>query len=145
MLFTKLSLIVGVSALALSAATVVGGGMASIRVQEVGPDGDFSLRIPIPGVILEAGIITASFVAPDEALEDLQHNLGDWSGVLSRSVRELDRLPDMTLVKIEDDETTVTIAKRHGHLVVEVDDPETSVYVRLPTRSLRLATNLLTS
>jgi hypothetical protein len=87
-------------------------------------------------------------VLPDEArreLRNIRDQIGPWSETLTQSLHQLDELPNATLVQVEDGDTLIELAKKNGHIVVQVHEPGTRVHVRLPTRSLRLAGSFLAS
>lgn len=70
--------------------------------------------------------------------------LGEIGAVVAELLTVLDDVPDVTLVEVVDGRDHVTVSKRGGDLIVEVDEPDLSVRVSIPTRGARrLAARIL--
>ena len=114
------------------------GGVATVRVQD--RDDGVTLYLPVPMALVEAAVTTGSWVVPEEEWLDLDVEIGEWGewGPMIRELLvELDKMPDVTLVEVQDGATTVKVYKEHGKLKVRVDDEDVHVRVSVPMRSAR--------
>lgn len=120
---------------ALIGAVYAWGGVATVRVQD--RQEGVNLYVPVPMALVDAAVTTSSFVVPEEEWLDLDVELGEWGPMLHAMLDELDKLPDCTLVEVEDGPTHVRVFKEGGALKVQVDDEEVHVKVSVPMRSAR--------
>lgn len=127
--------VVVLSWVAVIGAVYAWGGVATVRVQDKGEG--VNLYVPVPMALVDAAVTTSTWVIPDEKWLDLQVELGDWGPMVQEMLAELDDLPDVTLVEVEDHSTHVRVYKENGALKVSVDDDEVHVKVSLPMRSAR--------
>jgi hypothetical protein len=127
--------VVVLSWIALIGAVYAWGGVATVRVQD--RDEGVNLYVPVPMALVDAAVTTSTWVIPDEEWLDLQVELGDWGPMVQEILAELDALPDVTLVEVEDGATHVRVFKENGSLKVSVDDEDVKVRVSLPMRSAR--------
>ncbi len=133
-----LSAIAGVIVLswvALIGAIYAWGGVATVRVQD--PGEGVNLYVPVPMALVDAAVTTSSWVVPEEDWLDLQVEMGDWGPLVQELLAELDGMPDVTLVEVEDGATRVRVRKENGSIKVHVVDDEVDVRVSLPLRSAR--------
>jgi hypothetical protein len=72
-------------------------------------------------------------------------DLGEWGPMVRELLEELDDCPDFTLVEVKEDDVWVRVRKKRGKLVVEVEEPSTSIKVSVPTRTIRRTVSRLTS
>jgi hypothetical protein len=98
-------------------------------------------------VVLIGAVYATDWVLDEEELLELhaEMDLGEWAPMIHGLLEELDDCPDVTLVEVEDDEVWVRVRKKRGKLVVEVEEPSTSVKVSIPTRSIHRTVSRLTS
>jgi hypothetical protein len=124
----KLAVILGVPIALL--ATVASLGVVVVDVREGGPDGS-RIVVPVPLVFAQAALALAPAVAPqermripDEALEHID---------LAREVLEaLAAAPDGELVRVEERDELVVIAKEGRSLRVRVSGRSENVSVNVP-------------
>lgn len=121
------------------------GGVMTVSVED--REDDLNIYLPIPAAIFDAAAITTELVVDEEELLELQGemDLGDWTPLVREMLEILDDCPDVTLVEVEETDTWVRIRKRSGKLVVEVEEPSTSVKVSIPTRTIRRSVSRLMS
>ena len=124
-------LLAGVAAMPLAAgATVAATGVAWVDVREGGPGGT-RIVVPVP---LLAAELAASFVPIpdiDEEMGEARHHLGAARKVL-QALRES---PDGELVRVEEKDETVVIAKEGDTLRVHVTGKNEDVTVNVPLES----------
>jgi hypothetical protein len=109
--------------------TVVSFGMLTVRVKEA--TSDLDLAISCPGAI---ALVVLPLV-PADALREAGAEIERAAPIVHAVLAELKRSPDFTLVSVEECGERVNVHKRGGNLLVEVDDGDTSVRVKLPLRT----------
>lgn len=104
-----------------------------VEVREHGHSpGGVSLRFP------SALLVGASFLAPDDARRALRAELGGeaerahWAPAVDELARQLESIPDATLVEVRDGSEHVTVEKLGDDLRIRVRSPEADVDVTLP-------------
>jgi hypothetical protein len=102
-----------------------------VDVREGGPEGT-RLIVPVPIMLAQ---IAARF-APQEVRHLHDPELAGHMPLLRVVARELQRVGDADLVRIEERDETVSIVKSGGDLVIEVAQPGEQVYVRFPVAAL---------
>ena len=115
---------------------VAGQGIVSIDVVEKSPGGA-RIKILVPGALVNFCLSFVPVAMPDDERQRMRDELGRYEPLLATVVDELEKAPDMVFVEVEDGDEHVTIAKRHGHLVIDVDTDRETVSVRLPVASVR--------
>jgi len=115
----------------LAGAAFISAGTVYVSVQEKGPDG-FSISVPVPVNLASSAL---SFI-PEDELEEIRAEIGPWMPVVDVLLAELARCPDGPLVEVESDRETVTIVKRGGKLVIDVDTSEETVHLSVPIRGV---------
>jgi hypothetical protein len=115
----------------LAGAAFISAGTVYVSVQEKGSDG-FSISIPVPVNLASTAL---SFI-PEEELEDIRAEIGPWMPVVEVVLEELARCPDGPLVEVENDRETVTIVKRGGKIIIDVDNRHDKVHVSVPIRGV---------
>ncbi len=137
--FVCVVLVVGGWAVTIGALYAL-GGVATIEVTD--RNGGPSFTVPVPMAIFD--VAASSIRTPEvytagighwEGRESLDRHLDGLLPVIADLAEELHRLPDATLVEVVDSHSEVRVLKRGGKLVIEVDDPGTSVTIALPTRA----------
>ncbi|MEE9234744.1 MAG: hypothetical protein V3U28_04810 [Candidatus Acidoferrales bacterium] len=128
------------AATALGAALLVGGlagttvyryGAVKVYVEEKRPAGE-SVRLWVPGVLVPAAM---TFV-PDRHLKKIPPEARRFLPALRVASEELARCPDFRLLEVKSRRQRVSIAKRDGALVIDVDNQDESVHVSIPLRLL---------
>ena len=121
------------------------GGVMTVSVED--RDENFSLYLPMPVAVLDAAVATTDWVLDEEELLQIHADLdlGEWGPMVRELLEELDDCPDFTLVEVKEDDVWVRVRKKRGKLVVEVEEPSTSIKVSVPTRSIRRTVSRLTS
>ncbi len=109
--------------------TVVSFGMLTVRVKEATNDCDLALSCPGALALLVLPLI------PADVLRDAGSEIERAAPIVHAALAELRRSPDFTLVSVENCGERVNVRKRGGNLLVEVDDGDTSVRVKLPLRT----------
>jgi len=124
----KLAVILGVPIALL--ATVASLGVVVVDVREGGPDGS-RIVVPVPLVFAQAALALAPAVAPDQKMripEEALEHVG-----LAREVLEaLAAAPDGELVRVEERDELVVIAKEGRSLRVRVSGHKENVSVNVP-------------
>jgi len=124
----KLAVILGVPIALL--ATVASLGVVVVDVREGGPDGS-RIVVPVPLVFAQAALALAPAVAPDQKMripEEALEHVG-----LAREVLEaLVAAPDGELVRVEERDELVVIAKEGRSLRVRVSGHKENVTVNVP-------------
>lgn len=131
----------------IGAAFALGG---VITVELVDRSEGLDLYLPVPVVLVDAVLMSASSPAlssagfPTLEVDGVGVDLGELGPFVLELFEELDQLPDVTLVEVEDGFDRVRISKTDGKLRVEVEEPGTSIEIAVPTRGARrLAARLL--
>ncbi len=138
LLVASLAVIAG-SWIFLAASIYALGGVATVRVHDRAEG--VRIYLPVPSVVLETGALLCRSAVRGE-LE--RHEVREWLPPVRELLRQLDELPEVTLVEVLDGAERVRVRKARGRLLVEVEDRETWVRVSLPTRGLnRIAGRLL--
>ena len=121
------------------------GGVMTLSIED--RNENFSLYLPVPVAVMDAAVATTDWVLDEEELLQLHADLdlGEWGPMVRGLLEELDDCPDFTLVEVEDDDVWVRVRKKRGKLVVEVEEPSTSVKVSIPTRSIHRTVSRLMS
>jgi hypothetical protein len=124
----KLAVILGVPIALL--ATVASLGVVVVDVREGGPDGS-RIVVPVPLVFAQAALALAPAVAPQEQMripdEALEH-----MGLAREVLEALAAAPDGELVRVEERDELVVIAKEGRSLRVRVSGHEENVSVNVP-------------
>ncbi len=126
-------------AIALNTAVVGGivvyractGGTAVVRIQEKQADGAH-LWIPVP-----VGLVTTALrLTPRHELPALDPEARRFLPVARAAVEALEQAPDGVLVDVRDHGQRVSIVKRGGEFLIDVDDQDAHVEVSVPAGSL---------
>jgi hypothetical protein len=127
---TKRAFVLGVPIAML--ATVASLGVVVVDVKEGGPDGH-RIVVPVPLVMAQAALAVAPAFAPEHKLR-IPENEGLQHVGLAREVLEaLAAAPDGELVRVEERDQLVVVAKqgRSLHVTVKGQDEDVSVNVPL--------------
>ncbi len=128
------SFAVGASALVLGTvmlggAVVYDAGAIRVRVREKTPEGS-NIRVIVPAVLVPVALK----LAPDEKLQKASSDLRPWLPTIKVAAEELARCPDGTFVEVTNSHEKVSIVKRGGSLVIDVDSPGETVHVSFPLK-----------
>ncbi len=112
-------------------------GVLEVSVHEKRAGGE-NIHLIVPGVLLPAAL---HMVPQEEMMKAEAHGEGrevaEWLPVARIAARELERIPDGPLVEVDDHNDHVRIFKRHGSLVIDVDDVSDTVHVSVPIPLVR--------
>ncbi len=117
---------------------VVHQGLLSIDVVEKDPAG-CRVSLVIPAVLLNLGTSAMPLVIPDEDRARMRDELVRYEPVIRTMLAEFEHAPDMTFVEVQSEHEYVSIRKRDGHLVIDVDTNDENVHVAMPVASLEHA------
>ena len=126
--------------LILGAIVALGGVMT---VEVIDHSEGLDLYIPVPIALVDAVLESASAPElysaglPPVQVDGVGVDLGELGPFVLELFEELDGLPDVTLVEVEDGLESVRVYKAGGKLRIEVEQPGSSVEVALPTRGAR--------
>jgi hypothetical protein len=123
---------------------VTSQGIVSIDVVEKTPGGA-RVKIVVPGVLVNFCLSFLPVAMPEHERMKLQNELSRYEPLLAAVVDELEQAPDMVFVEVEDGDEHVTIAKRDGHLVIDVETGQEDVRVEVPVVSVRATWHSLAS
>ncbi|MGK2857057.1 MAG: hypothetical protein ACSLFQ_07615 [Thermoanaerobaculia bacterium] len=115
---------------------VTSQGVVSIDVVEKAPGGA-RVKLLVPGVLVNFCLSFLPVAMPEEERLRLHEELARYEPLLEAVVDELEQAPDMVFVEVEDGDDHVTISKRDGHLVIDVETDEEDVRVEVPVASVR--------
>lgn len=119
----------------LLAASVVTTGLVTVKVNESGPDGAH-LYIPVPAVLVHAGMAVLPALIEDDVWEDVRTDLGEWAPVAAEALRAVEDAPDAVLVDIENERESVRIEKNGRKLEIRVREGRDSFEISLPASLL---------
>jgi hypothetical protein len=113
-------------------ALVVGAtGVVVVDVQEGGEDGTH-IVVPVPLVLAQVALT----FAPDEAKYVECLELAQYQELAERIVKELEDVPDFTLLEVEDGGENVLIRKVGESLMVDVIDCGEEVHCQVPLKAV---------
>ncbi len=128
-------LLVALLVLSLGAWWLLGAG--SVQVQIRGDDMP-RLSFGLPLSLIQAAMI----LAPDQVLADLRHDLDDELGAWLPSFEAfcdgLADCPDGVFVRVESGNERVLVTKKRRQLLIQVEDGDESVKIKLPIKAIRL-------
>ncbi len=115
---------------------VTSQGIVSIDVVEKSPGGA-RVKLLVPGALVNFCLSFLPIAMPNDERMRLQAELARYEPLLAAVVDELEQAPDMVFVEVEDGDEHVTIAKRNGHIVIDVETDAEDVRVEVPVASVR--------
>jgi hypothetical protein len=80
---------------------------------------------------------------PDRNLDRGVEQLREWEPTLRVLMKELKKYPDTKFVEVRDGQDHVQVSVRHGKVVVDVDEPGTTVHVACPLAMIEDVTSEL--
>ena len=126
---TKLAVILGVPIALL--ATVASLGVVVVDVREGGPDGN-RIVVPVPLVFAQAALAVAPAVAPADKLRIPDNEALEHIGLAREVLEALAAAPDGELVRVEERDELVVVAKEGRSLRVRVSGERENVSVNVP-------------
>jgi hypothetical protein len=126
---TKLAVILGVPVALL--ATIASLGVVVVDVREGGPDGH-RIIVPVPLALAQAALAVAPAVAPADKLRIPDRDALEHIGLAREILEALAAAPDGELVRVEERDEQVVIAKEGRNLTVRVSGHEENVSVNVP-------------
>ena len=124
----KLAIVLGVPIAML--ATVASLGVVVVDVREGGPDGS-RIIVPVPLVFAQAALALAPMAAPVDKLR-LPHEAAEHMGLAREVIEALAAAPDGELVRVEERDELVVVAKEGRFLKVRVTGRRENVSVNVP-------------
>ncbi|MCB1033732.1 MAG: hypothetical protein KDD47_07855 [Acidobacteria bacterium] len=118
---------------AMAATVATTGGLVMVHVH---PQDGPNLHLPVPVVLLRAGLGAADHFAPRE-LAEARRQLAPWQPSFEALAEELAESPSFVLAEIHADDADVAIAKNERRLEVDVDAPDAIVHLSLPVSLVR--------
>ena len=133
---------IGIGFLAISSAllsaaglAVYQAGIAIVKVQ----DADVNLFIPVP---LAAADVALVFL-PQEQKQEISQQIAPHKELIRAALQELGDCPDVLLVEVVDHDETVMVSKDGENLIVDVNNPDEKVYVKVPVYGVTRLVNRL--
>ncbi len=115
------------------ALAIARAGVIALEIEEPSiPGGGIAVRVPA------AVLWVAIPLVPDRALRGAGEDLERWGPVARAALDELTRCPDFALVTVDARREHVEIRKRDRALVIQVEDGETAVRIRVPIGAAKL-------
>ena len=124
----KLAVLLGVPVAML--ATVASLGIVVVDVREGGPNGN-RFVVPVPLVLAQAALALAPLAAPEHAMR-VPHQALEHMGLAREVLEALEVAPDGELVRVEQRDETVVVAKEGRFFKVHVTGPRENVSVNVP-------------
>jgi hypothetical protein len=126
----KLAVVLGAPIAML--ATVASLGVVVVDVKEGGPNGHH-IVVPVPLVLAQAALAVAPAVAPDKMrIPDADGEALKHVGIARDVLDALAKAPDGELVRVEERDETVVVAKQGRSLHVTVNGHGENVSVNVP-------------
>jgi len=126
---TKLAVILGVPIALL--ATVASLGVVVVDVREGGPNGSH-IVVPVPLVFAQAALAVAPALAPADKLRIPDNEALEHIGLAREVLEALAAAPDGELVRVEERDELVVVAKEGRSLRVRVSGERENVSVNVP-------------
>jgi len=120
----------------LLAASVVRGGMVTVKIHETGPRGEKHLYVPVPAALVNLGLDMVPMLTGRDVFGKVRADLGDMGPAMAAALTELEDAPDAVLVDIQDGRENVRIVKEGSSLEIQVDGPDGQVEISLPASLL---------
>lgn len=138
-----MTLLTKVGAGLLGAALVAGGivcsqGFIHVRVEAKQADGPH-IRLVLPAM----AVPFALHFVPGRHVWESAADLRPWLPAIEAAASGLAEAPSGPLVQVSEPGQVVNVAKDGGALVIDVEDPDETVHVSMPLRTLRSAANVI--
>jgi hypothetical protein len=110
-------------------------GTFEVQVREGGRNGThFSLKLPV--CLARFGVNCVPDAVIEDAVGEVEQELGEWLPLVQATCRELARCPDFDLVSVESDGERVLIRKDGKRMIVHVLSDEDEVRVVVPIKAV---------
>jgi hypothetical protein len=119
----------------LLAASIVSTGLVTVEVNKSGPGGTH-LYLPVPAILVHAGMSVLPAIMDDDVWEDVRTDLGEWAPVAAEALRAVEDAPNAVLVEVENERESVRIEKNGRSLEIYVRDGKDTVEISLPASLL---------
>jgi hypothetical protein len=129
-LLAKVALIAVGTAVA-GGALISSEGFVHVSVHEKGPGGH-NISIVVPATLAT----TSMHFVPKRHLREACDNMKEWGPTVTAAIDQLEKMDDFTLVEVTAKDQHVKVSKEHGSIIVDVNDPENTVYVSTPLRAI---------
>lgn len=129
-LLAKVGLIAVGTAVA-GGALISSEGFVHVKVHEKFPGGH-NISIVVPATLAT----TSMHFVPKRHLREACDNMKEWGPTVTAAIDQLEKMDDFTLVEVEGKDQHVKVSKEHGSIIVDVNDPENTVYVSTPLRAI---------
>lgn len=116
----------------LLAATVVRGGMMTVKVHEPGTH----INVTVPAGLVTLGMDLLPLVIEDDIYAEIRTDLGEYGPAAVAALQELEDAPDAVLVDIQDGRESVRITKEGRLLEIYVKDDNGTFEISVPARLL---------
>ena len=127
-----------VGAVALTGAYTFREGVMRVDVDEYRNGGDH-VHLWMPA----AAIPMVMHFVPDRYLQKAGHDAREWMPVARVAAHELGKLPDSTLLEMQDGQQHVLISTQNGAIKIDVTDPQETVHVVFPLATIEDVTDEL--
>jgi hypothetical protein len=87
--------------------------------------------VPIPVGLVNTGLN----IMPGNISQKFRGELGSHHRIIQKLSTELEKLPDTEFVEVQTKRERILVSKSGRNLIIDVDTPEQSIYVRVPIRS----------
>lgn len=115
-------------------------GVMRIDVDEY-RDGGSHLHMWLPAAAVP---MVMEFV-PRREFERAAHEAKEWMPVAQIATKELAKLPDSTLVEVQDGREHVLVSTHNGAINIDVTDPEETVHVLCPLATIEEVSSIIES
>src|ERR1700733_13322044 len=129
-LLAKVGLIAVGTAVA-GGALISSEGFVHVKVHEKFPGGH-KISIVVPATLAT----TSMHFVPKRHLREACDKMKEWGPTVTAAIDQLEKMDDFTLVEVTGKDQHVKVSKEHGSIVVDVNDPENTVYVSTPLRAI---------
>ena len=116
----------------LLAATVVRGGMMTVKVHEPGTH----INVVVPAALVTLGMDLLPLVIENDIYAEIRTDLGEYGPAAAAALLELEDAPDAVLVDIRDGRESVRITKQGRLLEIYVKDDNGTFEISVPARLL---------
>jgi len=122
----------------VTAGLVADAGFIHVKVHEKRENGTH-LNLYVPAILAT----TAPFAIPERKLDRIAEKAREVLPALIVAAREMEKIPDGTLVEVQSTREHVRVTKEDGCIVVDVNDRRDEVHVAVPLHAIQsIAQNL---
>jgi|SRR5271154_4369725 len=125
-----------VGAVALTGAYTFREGVMRVDVDEYRSGGDH-VHLWLPA----AAVPMVVHFMPEETMKKVPNDAREWMPVARSLAHELGRLPDSTLLEVQDGDQHVLISTQNGAIKIDVTDPQETVHLLCPLATIEDVTD----